>query len=67
MKKTFSKRDTTNCSYKLYKITKIINDNLPSYRLDNIPEGYDEASLKKTELTTKENEDVMKKIEHHLN
>ena len=29
-KKTFSKRDTTIWSYKLYKITEIFNDAIPS-------------------------------------
>ena len=62
LKKTFSKGDTTNWSYKLYKITEIINDTFPSYRLDNLPERYNESLLKKTELTMKENKDVMKKL-----
>ena len=31
LKKTFSKSDTTNWPYKLYKITEIINDTIPSY------------------------------------
>ena len=30
LNKTFSKGDTTNWSYKLYKITEIINDTIPS-------------------------------------
>ena len=34
LKKTFSKGDTTNWSYKLYKITEVVNDTIPSYRLD---------------------------------
>ena len=62
LKKTFSKGDTTNWSYKLYKITEIINDTIPSYRLDNLPERYNESLLKKTELTMKENKDVLKKL-----
>ena len=62
LKKTFSKGDTTNWSYKLYKITEIVNDTISSYRLDNLPERYNEALLKKTELTIKENKDVMKKL-----
>ena len=62
LKKTFSKGDTTNCSYKLYKITEIINDTIPSYHLDNLPEKYNESLLKKTELTLKQNKDVMKKL-----
>ena len=31
LKKTFSKGDTTNWSYRLFKITEIINDTIPSY------------------------------------
>ena len=60
--KTFSKGDTTNWSYKLYKITELIIDTIPSYRLDNLPERYNEALLKKTELTMNENISVMKKL-----
>ena len=62
LKKTFSESDTTNWSYELYKITKIINDTIPSYHLDNFPERYNEALLRKTELTMKENNSVMKKL-----
>ena len=62
LKKTFSKGDTTNCSYKLYKITEIINDTKPSYRIDNSTERYNESLLKTTELTMKENDNVMKKL-----
>ena len=62
LKRTFSKGDTTNWSYKLYKITEIINDTIPSYHIDNFPERYNEALLKKTELTLKENNTVMKKL-----
>ena len=62
LKKTFSKSDTTNYSYALYKITEIINDTISSYRLDNLPERDNEALLKKTELTKKENNSVMKKL-----
>ena len=52
----------TNWSYKLYKITEICNDTIPSYRLDNLKERYNEALLKKTELSMKENDSVMKKL-----
>ena len=62
LKKTFSKGDTTNWSYKLYKITEIINDTIPSYHIDNLNERYNESLLKKTELSMKENKDVMKKL-----
>ena len=62
LKKTFSKGDTTNWSYKLYKITEIINDTIPSYKIDNLSERYNESLLKKTDLTLKENKSVMKKL-----
>ena len=62
LKKTFSKGDTTNWSYKLYKIKEIINDTIPSYKIDNLPERYNESLLKKTDLTLKENNTVMKKL-----
>ena len=62
LNKTFSKGDTTNSSYKLYKITEIVFDTKPSYHIVNLKERYNEALLKKTELTMKENKDVMKKL-----
>ena len=62
LKKTFSKGDTTNWSHKLYKITEVIIDTIPSYGLGNLPERYNEALLKKTELSMKENDSVMKKL-----
>ena len=62
LKKTFSKGDTTNWSYKLYKITEIINDTIAAYKINDLPERYNEALLKMTELTMKENDNVMKKL-----
>ena len=62
LKRTFSKGDTTNWSYKLYKITEIINDTIPNYHIDNIKERYNESLLKKTDLTLKENDNIMKKL-----
>ena len=62
LKRTFSKGDTTNWSYKLYKITEIINDTIPTYHIDNLSERYNESLLKKTDLSMKENDNVMKKL-----
>ena len=61
----------TNWSYKLYKISEIINDTIPSYKINNLPERFNESLLKKTDLPLKENDNVMKKlnltyIEHAL-
>ena len=62
LKKTFSKSDTTNWSYNLYKITEIVNDIIPGYKINNLPERYNQSLLKKTNLTMKKNKDVMKKL-----
>ena len=62
LKRTFSKGDTTSWSYNLYKITEIINDTMPSYKIDNLSERYNESLLKKTDLTLKDNNSVMKKL-----
>ena len=62
LKRTFSKGDSTNWSDKLYKITELMIDTIPSYHLDDLPERYNEALLRKTKLTMKENNSVMKKL-----
>ena len=62
IKKMFSKSDTTNWSYKLYKITEIISDTVPSYKINNLSERYNQSLLKKTELSLKQNKDVMKAL-----
>ena len=46
----------------MYKITQIINDTIPSYRIDNSEERFNEALLKKTELSLKENDSGLKKL-----
>ena len=40
----------------------MINDTIPSYKINNLPERYKKSLLKKTELTMKENDNVMKKL-----
>ena len=62
LKKTFSKGDTTNWSYKLYKITEVINDTIPSYKINNLPERYNQSLLLKSQLTMEENNLIMQKL-----
>ena len=38
IKRVFSKGDLTNYSYKLYMITGVIHDTIPSYRIDALSE-----------------------------
>ena len=62
IKKVFSKGDSTNHSYKLYTITEIIHDTIPSYRIDYLPERYNENLLLPTKLSLDENNKIMKKL-----
>ena len=62
IKKVFSKGDSTNYSYKLYTITEVIHDTIPSYRIDYLPERYNENLLLPTKLTLEQNNQVMKNL-----
>ena len=62
IKRVFSKGDSTNWSYKLYTITEVIHDTIPSYRLNYLPERYNENLLLPTKLTLEENNQVMKEL-----
>ena len=66
LRKTFSKRDTTNWSYKLYEITETVNDTIPSYRIDDLPEIYNEALLKKNKVNIERERWCLEKINYHL-
>ena len=62
IKRVFSKGDSTNWSYNLYTITEVIHDTIPSYRIDYLPERYNQNLLLPTKLTLDENNEVMKKL-----
>ena len=62
IKRVFSEGDSTNCSYKLYTITEIIHDTIPSYRIDYLPKRYNEKLLIPTKLSLEENNQFMKKL-----
>ena len=62
IKRVFSRGNSTNYSYKLYTITKVIHDTIPSYRIDYLPERCSENLLLPTKLTFDENNQVMKKL-----
>ena len=62
LKKTSSKAFTTNWPYNLYKITEFIGETISSYKIDNLPERYNESLLKKIESTLKPNKDNMKAL-----
>ena len=62
IKRVFSKGDSTNYSYKLYTITEVIHNTIPSYRIDYLPERHNENLLLPTKLTLEENNKVMKDL-----
>ena len=62
LRERFSKKDTANWSYRLYEITEIFNDTIPSYKINQFPERYKETLLRRTELTLKENDSDVKKL-----
>ena len=62
IKRVFSKGDSTNWSYKLYTITEIIHDGVSSYRIDYLPERYNENLLLPTKLSLEQNNKIMKEL-----
>ena len=62
LRKWFSKRDSTNWYYNIYEITGVVNATKPSYKIDHILEKNREALMRKTNLTFKKNDAVMKKL-----
>ena len=62
IKRVFSKGDSTNYSYKLYTITEVIHNTIPSYRINYLPERYNQNLLLPTKLSLEENNKVMKEL-----
>ena len=62
IKRVFSKRDSTNYSYKLYTITEVIHDTNPSYRINYLTERYNENLLLPTKLSLEQNKQIMKEL-----
>ena len=62
IKRVFSKGDSTNYSYKLYTITKVIHDTIPSCLIDYLPERYNENILLPSKLSLEGNNQVLKKL-----
>ena len=62
IRRVFSKGDSRNWSYKLYTITEVIHDTIPSFRNDHLPERYNENLLLPTKLSLEQNNQVMKEL-----
>ena len=62
IKRVFSKGDSTDWNYKLYTLNQILDDTIPSYRIDNLPERYIEILLLPAKLTLEQNNKIMKEV-----
>ena len=62
IKRVFSKGDSTNYSYKSYTIIEVIHDTIPSYRIDYLPERYNENLLLPTKLTLEQINNNIKEL-----
>ena len=62
IKKVFSKEDSTNYRYKLYTITEVIHDTIPSCRIKCIPESCNEKFLLPTKLSLEQSNQTMKNL-----
>ena len=59
---TYSKGDSTNYGYILYKITEFIQDTVDSCFIDFLPERDNKTLLLPTKLSLEENNQVMKEL-----
>ena len=62
IKKLFANDDSTHYSFKLYTITEVIHDTIPSYRIDVLPERYNEYPLLPSKLSLEQNNEVLKEF-----
>ena len=62
IKRVFSKGDSTSWSYKLYTITEVLYDTIPSYRIDYLPERCNQNLILPTKLALEENNKIMKEM-----
>ena len=65
IKRVFSKGDSTKWSNKLYTITEVIHDTIPSYRIDYPLERYNENLLRTTNLALEQNNQDMEELYLH--
>ena len=62
IKLVFSEGDSTNYSYELYTIIQKIHDTIPTYRVNYLPERYEEILLLPTKLSVEQNNQVLKEL-----
>ena len=58
----FSKRDSTNYSYKVYTTIEVLQNTIPLYKNNYLPERYNHNLLLSTKVTLEENNQVLKNL-----
>ena len=61
-KRVLIKGVSTSYSYKLYTITEVIHNTIPSYRINFLPERYNQNLILPTKLTLDEKNKVRKEL-----
>ena len=54
VKKDFSKGDSTTWSFNFITVTEVVQDRIPSNRIKNLPERYNQSLLLSTKLSLDE-------------
>ena len=62
IKRVFGKGDSTNHTYKLYTKTEVIYNTKLTYRIDYLPDRYNQNLLLPTKLTLEQNSQVTKEV-----
>ena len=62
IKNVFSKGDSINWKNKLHRVNEIIHDTIPSYKINYLPERYNQNLLLHTKLPLDKIKKVMKKL-----
>ena len=62
IKKVFSKGDSTNYSHILYRMAEVIHDTIPSFRLNYLPERYNQNLILPAKISLDENIKVLKEL-----
>ena len=62
IKRVFSKGGSTNYTYKLYTSIEVIHDTIPSYRVNYLPERYNQILLLPKKLFLHQKNQVMREL-----
>ena len=60
MLRLFSKGDSTNWSYNICTKTEVLHNIIHSYRIDYLPERFNQNLLLPTKLTLEQNKQIVK-------